>query len=189
MLRSMRCSRPRTLASFLALLHQLAAVVFCAFGAAVSGSDAEQVVDEADLALRTWFFEHAVATADHAHDLESLDRGRSCPHALEAAHPSDRGFQRAMIGLDDVLRSLEVRCLTVSASLPSRFSRRIVRGYEASLSVVIDEGGHSFMIFSALPGKRVTAFVLRRSDSMTLIRRPCLSMARQKCFHVPPTWT
>ena len=58
-----------------ALLHELAAVVFPAFGAAISGSDAEQVVDEADLALRTWLFGHAVATADHAHDLEALDCG------------------------------------------------------------------------------------------------------------------
>ena len=81
-------------------VHELAAAVFPAFGAAISGSDAEEVVDEADLALRTWFLEHAVATADHAHDLESLDCGRRCPHGLEAVHPSDHGFQRAMIGLD-----------------------------------------------------------------------------------------
>jgi hypothetical protein len=60
------------------LLHELAAVVFPAFGAAISGRVAEQVVDEADLALCTWFLEHAVAKADH-------------------------GFQRAMIGLDDVI--------------------------------------------------------------------------------------
>ncbi len=48
-------------------------VVFLAIGAAISGSDAEQPVDKADLALCSWFFEDAMFAAYHAHDLETLE--------------------------------------------------------------------------------------------------------------------
>jgi hypothetical protein len=48
------------------------------------------------------------------------------------------------------------------------------------LSVVMEAVGQSFMIFIALPRKRVAALVFRRSDGKKSIKRPCLSMARQR---------
>jgi len=93
----------------MALLHQVDRVRFLAFVSAGSGGDAEQPVDETDLTLCPWSIEDAVTAPDHAHDLEAPDRGECRLHCLEAAHPSDHRFERAAIGLDEVVQVLEVR--------------------------------------------------------------------------------
>src|SRR5512139_3607400 len=46
---------------------------------------------------------------------------------------------------------------------------------------------HLLMQVSALARKRRAALVFRRSASMKSIRRPCLSTARNRYFHLPPT--
>ena len=86
-----------------------------------------------------------------------------------------------------LFRYFDVRCLVSSASFPSRLSRSIASGYEGSLSVVIDVGGQSRMVAVALLMKRCAARISRRSSSMKSISRPCLSTARNRYFHLPPT--
>src|ERR1700730_4723784 len=86
-----------------------------------------------------------------------------------------------------LLRYLQVRCFVEPDSLPSRCSRRIAFGYEPSWSVVIEDGGQWRIVVSALPRKRWAARVFRRSNNMKSISRPCLSTARNRYFHLPPT--
>jgi dihydropyrimidinase len=80
--------------------------VFLAIGASISGSDAEQPVDEVDLTLCPLSFEDAVTAPDHAHDFETLDRGRCRLHCREAAHPSDHRLERAVINCDALWRGI-----------------------------------------------------------------------------------
>ena len=66
------------------------------------GGEIEEFVDESHFACDPVFDQDAMAAADHAHDLEALDRGVSGLHRLEAPCGTDQPFERTMIGLDPV---------------------------------------------------------------------------------------
>jgi hypothetical protein len=119
-----------------------------------SNGETEELVDEADFACHTKRRQHILATTDHQHHLEALDR-RTCRfNALGAAGRPDYTLERSMIRLDDVVKYSDVQCATTPGSSPSFCTRRMALGYDASLSVVIDAGGQSLIVFTALRKER-----------------------------------
>ena len=75
-----------------------------AFMGIQSGGDVEELVDETDFACGPGFTQDAMAAADHAHDLEALDRGVGRLHRLKASSGPDHLFEGAVIGLNDVVQ-------------------------------------------------------------------------------------
>ena len=94
-----------------------------------------------------------------------------------------------MICFDDVIQVLRCAVSGVFGQLSVTLEPLDRFGYEGSLSVVIDVGGQSRMVVVALLRKRCAAAMFRRSKSMNSISRPCLSTARNRYFHRPPTLT
>jgi hypothetical protein len=95
-----------------------------------------------------------MATTDHPHHLEALDRRRCRLQALEAAGRPDYTLERSMIRLDDGVKYSDVQCATPPGSSSSFCTRQMALGYDASLSVVIDAGGQSLIVFTALSKER-----------------------------------
>ena len=82
-----------------------------------------------------------MTAADHAHGLKALQGRGGGFHRLEAAGRPDHALERAMIRLNDVVQIFRGAVFDIFGSSPSLCRRRIAFGYEASLSVVMDEGG------------------------------------------------
>jgi hypothetical protein len=101
----------------------------------------EELVHKTDFACHAGACQDAVAATDHAHDLKAFDRRGGGFHPLEAAGRPDHALERTMIRLNDVVQYFDVRCSTSCGSSPSFCKRRIAFGYQAHLSVVMDEGG------------------------------------------------
>jgi hypothetical protein len=119
-----------------------------------SSGETEELVDEADFACHSRRRQHVMATTDHPHHLEVLGR-RTCRfHALEAAGRPDYTLERSMIRLDDVVKYSDVQCATTPGSSTSICRRRMALGYDTSLSVVIDAGGQSLIVSTALCKER-----------------------------------
>jgi hypothetical protein len=68
-----------------------------------SGSNIEQLVDELDLALDVGLAQDAMASSDHAHDLEAFNGGVGGSHRLETASGTDHSFNPTMVCLNDVV--------------------------------------------------------------------------------------
>jgi hypothetical protein len=119
-----------------------------------SNGETEELVDEADFACHTKRRQHILATTDHSHHLEALDRRTRRFNALGAAGQPDYTLERSRIRLDDVVKYSDVQCATTPGSSPSFCTRRMALGYDASLSVVIDAGGQSLIVFTALRKER-----------------------------------
>ena len=58
--------------------------------------DFEQFVDETDLVFDMRLAREALASTDHSHHFESLDRRGCRPHGLEAARGSNDSFERTI---------------------------------------------------------------------------------------------
>ena len=122
-----------------------------------------------DLACRPELRQDAVTAADHARDLKALQGHKGRSHPLEAARRPDHALERTVIGLDDVVEILRGALLDILRQQASSCRRRIAFGYDASLSVVIDNGGEPLIVLRVLRRKRWVAPVSRRSDSMKSI--------------------
>jgi hypothetical protein len=68
--------------------------------------DFERSVDEMDLVFDMQLAREALASTDHLHHFESLDRRGCRPHGLEAARGSNDSFERSVVCLDDVVEVL-----------------------------------------------------------------------------------
>ncbi|RZU30378.1 hypothetical protein BDD14_6135 [Edaphobacter modestus] len=66
-------------------------------------SNIEQLVDELNFAGDFRLAEEAMATADHTHNLKSLDGGRRCSHRLKTAGGTDHPLETAVVCLNDVV--------------------------------------------------------------------------------------
>ena len=62
-----------------------------------------------------------MATSDHAHDLEALDRGDGRLHGLKPSGWTDYLLESAMIGFDDVVQVLRCSVLGTSRELAFLF--------------------------------------------------------------------
>ncbi len=106
-----------------------------------SGGKTEELVHKTDFACHAGLYRGAMATTDHSHHLEALDCRTRRFHALEATGWVDHALERAVICFDDIVQVLRGPVLDIFASNPSLCKRRMAFGYEASLSVVIEDGG------------------------------------------------
>ena len=68
--------------------------------------DVEQLVDETHLVLHVRLAREAMASADHPHHLEALDRSGRRLHCLKAAGRPDHSFEGAVVCFDDVIEVL-----------------------------------------------------------------------------------
>ena len=83
-----------------------------------SGGKAEELVDETDFAYHARVAEDAVTAADHAHDLETSDRGGGCLHPLEATRRPDQTLERTMISFNDVVQVFRCPMLDILRQQP-----------------------------------------------------------------------
>ena len=82
-----------------------------------------------------------MTAADHAHDFEARQRCGGGFHGLEAACRSDHPLERAMIRFKDVIQIFRGAVYHIFRKQPFVCRRRIALGYDASLSVVMEDGG------------------------------------------------
>ena len=85
--------------------------------------------------------QHAVTSADHPHHLKTLQRCAGGFHALEAARRTDHALERAMIRFKDVIQIFRGAVYHIVRQKPFVLQAQDCLGYDASLSVVMDEGG------------------------------------------------
>jgi hypothetical protein len=86
-----------------ALLHYLGKGTVTPAGVDRSSGKTEELVHKTDFACHTRPRQHAMAAADHAHDLKASQSCRGCLHPLEAAGWADHALERTMIGLNTVI--------------------------------------------------------------------------------------
>ena len=106
-----------------------------------SGRKAEELVHETDFACHAALCQAAMTAADHSHDFETRQGRGGGFHCLEATRRPDHALERAMIRLKDVIQIFRGAVFDILRQQPFVLQAYDCLGYDASLSVVMYEGG------------------------------------------------
>jgi hypothetical protein len=82
-----------------------------------------------------------MTAADHAHDLKAHQSRGGGFHRLEAARRTDHTLERAMIRLKNVIQIFRGAVYHIFRKQPFVLQAQDCLGYDASLSVVMENGG------------------------------------------------